>query len=87
MNNSSTIALTKNPVFHDRNKHIDIRFHHLKDCVTNKEIEVKYVKTWDQVVNIFIKPLKYDISIKIRDLQRVMKKSSLRGVLKIKLDF
>jgi len=45
MNNSSTIALTKNPVFHDRNKHIDIRFHHLKDCVTNKEIEVKYVKT------------------------------------------
>ena len=31
--NQSCIKLSKNPVFHDRSKHIDIRYHHLRDCV------------------------------------------------------
>jgi hypothetical protein len=42
-------------------KHIDIRFNYLRDCITNKEVKVKYMKTHDQVVYIFTKPLKYDI--------------------------
>ena len=79
VDNSLVIALTKNLVFHDRNKHIDIRFHYLRDCITNKEVEVKYMKTQDQVANIFTKPLKYDVFIKMRDILGVMKKSSLRG--------
>jgi len=44
VNNSSVIALAKNLIFHDRSKYIDTRFHHLRDCITNKKIEVKYVK-------------------------------------------
>jgi hypothetical protein len=68
MNNSSVIALAKNLVFHERSKHIDIRFHYLRDCIANKKVEVKYVKTQDQVADIFIKPLKYDVFIKIRDV-------------------
>jgi len=83
--NSLVIALTKNLVFHDRNKHIDTRFHYLRDCITNKEVEVKYMKTQDQVANIFTKPLKYDVFIKMRDILRVMKKSSLRGDVESKL--
>jgi hypothetical protein len=59
MDNSLVIALANNLVFHDRSKHIDTRFHYLRDCIANKKIEVKYVKTQDQVVNIFTKPLKY----------------------------
>jgi hypothetical protein len=31
--NHSCIKLSINPVFHDRSKHIDIRYHHIKDCV------------------------------------------------------
>jgi hypothetical protein len=31
--NHSCITLSINPVFHDRSKHIDIRNHHLRDCV------------------------------------------------------
>ena len=31
--NQSGIRLSKNPVFHDRSKHIDIRYHFLRDCV------------------------------------------------------
>jgi len=36
VDNSSVTALAKNLVFHDRSKHIDTRFHYLRDCITNK---------------------------------------------------
>jgi len=34
--NQSCIKLSENPVFHDRSKHIDIRYHHLRDCVARR---------------------------------------------------
>ncbi|TYK12007.1 copia protein [Cucumis melo var. makuwa] len=37
IDNKSTIALAKNPVFHDRSKHIDTRFHFIRDCISRKE--------------------------------------------------
>ncbi|KAL0457722.1 UNVERIFIED_CONTAM: Retrovirus-related Pol polyprotein from transposon TNT 1-94 [Sesamum latifolium] len=79
--NKSTIALAKNPVFHDRSKHIDVRFHFIRDCVANKEIEMEYVKTLDQVADIFIKALKKDRFQQLRGMIGVVKESSLeRGV-------
>ncbi|KAL0463021.1 UNVERIFIED_CONTAM: Retrovirus-related Pol polyprotein from transposon TNT 1-94 [Sesamum latifolium] len=60
LDNKSAIALAKNPVFHDRSKHIDARFHFIRDCIVNKEIEVEYVKTLNQVADIFTKALKKD---------------------------
>ena len=44
MDNSSGITSVRNPIFHDRRKHIDIRFHYLKFCIANKKVKVKYVK-------------------------------------------
>ena len=87
MNNSSVIVLAKNPVFHDRSKHIDTIFHYWWDCIANEEVEVKYVKTQDQVVDIFTKPLKYDFFIKIRNVLRVINKSTLKGDVENKPDF
>jgi len=72
MNNSSTITLAKNPVFHDINNHINTIFHYLRECSENKKVEVKYVKTQDQIVNIFTKSLKYYVFAKMRDVLRVM---------------
>ena len=34
--NQSCIKLSVNPVFHDRSKHIDIQYHHIKYCVQQK---------------------------------------------------
>jgi len=72
VDNSSAIGLAKKPVFHDRSKHIDTRFY-LRDCIGNKEVEVKYMKTQDQVTDIFTKPLKYDVFAKMRDMLGVTK--------------
>jgi hypothetical protein len=33
VDNQSAIALIKNPVFHDQSKHIDVRYHYLRECV------------------------------------------------------
>ena len=53
VDNSSVITLVKNPMFHNKSKYIDTRFHYLWDFIINKEVEVKYVKTQDQVIDIF----------------------------------
>eukprot|EP00253_Pinus_taeda_P010042 PITA_10042 len=55
--NSSTIALSKNSVFHKRTKHIDTRFHYIRLLVNNGEIVLKHCKTQEQVADILTKPL------------------------------
>eukprot|EP00253_Pinus_taeda_P008489 PITA_08489 len=53
--NQSCIKLFENPVFHDRSKHIDIRCHFIKDCVQYGAVQLQYVPTVDQVVDILTK--------------------------------
>jgi hypothetical protein len=55
--NQSCIKLSINPVFHDRSKHIDIRYHHLRDCVQRKIMLLQYIPTEDQDADILTKAL------------------------------
>jgi hypothetical protein len=55
--NKSCIKLSINLVFHDRSKHIDIRYHHLRDCVQPKTMFLQYIPTEDQDTNILTKAL------------------------------
>lgn len=57
VDNKSTIALSKNPVHHDRSKHIDTRFHFVRDCVDKGEVDVDHVNTKDQLADILTKAL------------------------------
>ena len=65
INNKSTILLAKNPIYNERSKPIDTRYHFIKKHVKDKEIELVHVKSQDQVADIFTKPLKVDM-IKIQ---------------------
>ncbi|XP_019229122.1 PREDICTED: uncharacterized protein LOC109210203 [Nicotiana attenuata] len=58
----SAIELKKNPVFHGRSKHIDIKFYFIRDLVQDKEIVIEYRKTGEQVTDVFTKPLKLDVT-------------------------
>ncbi|KAM1274613.1 hypothetical protein ACFX1Q_025409 [Malus domestica] len=60
VNNKSAIALAKNPVFHDKSKHVDTRYHYLRECIARKDVQVEYMKSQDQVASIFTKPLKQE---------------------------
>ncbi|XP_065879565.1 uncharacterized mitochondrial protein AtMg00810-like [Euphorbia lathyris] len=66
IDNKSALALAKNPVFHDRSKHIDTRYHFIRECIEQKEVKLKYVKTQDQIADIFTKLLKYDVFSHLR---------------------
>ncbi|GJX08931.1 retrovirus-related pol polyprotein from transposon TNT 1-94 [Tanacetum coccineum] len=55
--NKSVIALCCNNVQHSRSKHIDIRFHFIKEQVENGVVELYFVNTEYQLANIFTKAL------------------------------
>ena len=65
--NSSTIKLSKNPIMHGRSKHIDVRFHFLRDLTKDGEVELVYYGTQDQVTNLMTKPLKLDAFQKLKE--------------------
>ena len=47
----------KNPVLHDRSKHIDVKFHFLRDCVDEGQIVIEFVETSRQLADVLTKPL------------------------------
>lgn len=57
VDNKSAISLCKNPVFHDRSKHIDTRYHFIRQCIEEKKVEVEFVPSDEQVADILTKPL------------------------------
>jgi len=46
-NNHGSTTLMKNPVFHDRSKHIDIQYHYARDLVKEGRIKLEFVPTND----------------------------------------
>ena len=53
----SAIAISCNPVHHSKTKHIDVRYHFIKDHVEKGDIELYFVKTDFQLADLFTKPL------------------------------
>jgi hypothetical protein len=57
IDNKSAIALSKNPVHHERSKHIDTRFHFIRECIAEGKIDVDHVSTEGQLADILTKAL------------------------------
>jgi hypothetical protein len=51
------VKLSENPVFHDRSKHIDIKYYFLCDKVQKGEVILQYISIDEQTVDILTKPL------------------------------
>jgi hypothetical protein len=55
--NTSAISLSKNPVLHSKSKHIPIKYHFLREQVTNRIVQVNYIPSTEHIADIFTKPL------------------------------
>ncbi|GAU11414.1 hypothetical protein TSUD_344050 [Trifolium subterraneum] len=64
--NSSSIKLSKNPILHGRCKHIDVRFHFLRDLTKDGIIELVHCKSQEQIADIMTKALKLETFCNLR---------------------
>jgi hypothetical protein len=51
------LALARNPVYHERSKHIDLRFHFIRNCLADRTVSATYINTADQLADILTKAL------------------------------
>ncbi|XP_070675824.1 secreted RxLR effector protein 161-like [Malus domestica] len=81
--NTSAIAITKNSVFHQKTKHIDRRYHFIKDALQEGIIDLVYCPTEKQVADIFTKPLSKDRFNYLRDMLGVKSAQNLKGSVEL----
>ena len=51
------MKFSENPVFHDKSKHIKIKYHYMRDMVQRGAVKLQYVATEEQIADVLMKPL------------------------------
>ena len=65
--NQGSIALAKNPEFHKRAKHIDIRYHFVREKVEDSQVVLQYCSKKDMKANLMTKPITAVQFVSLRD--------------------
>ncbi|CAL8999580.1 unnamed protein product [Prunus brigantina] len=81
--NTSAIAITKNPVHHHKTRHINRRFHFIRDALKNGEIDLLYCRTGEQNVDILTKALARDRFEYLKSKLGVISAKHLEGSVKV----
>ncbi|WVZ97843.1 hypothetical protein U9M48_043352 [Paspalum notatum var. saurae] len=66
VDSTSAISVAKNPVLHSKTKHIDVRFHFLRDHYEKGDIDLVHVASENQFADIFTKSLEFDAFVRLR---------------------
>jgi hypothetical protein len=75
--NQNCVKLIENSVFHDRSKHIEMRYYYVRDMVQKNVINIQYVLIAEQTTNIFTKPLSLTKFVYFHDKLGVAENASL----------
>ena len=49
--------MSKKPVFHDNSKHIETKYHYIRDMVQRGAVKLQYVAMKEQIADVLMKPL------------------------------
>jgi hypothetical protein len=75
--NQSCIKILENLVFHDRWKHMEMRYHYVRDMVQRRAVSLRYIPTDEQTANVLTKPLSKTKIEYFRDKLGVVKNAPL----------
>ncbi|XP_019460115.1 PREDICTED: uncharacterized protein LOC109359876 [Lupinus angustifolius] len=75
--NLSTVAMSHNPVLHNRTKHIELDLHFVRDKIQDKTLTIKHILSEFQTADIFIKPLPNTQFITLRNQLRIQDCNSI----------
>lgn len=78
VDNQSAIALSKNPVHHDRTKHIDVKFHFTRECIEEGRADIKFVGTNDQLADLLTKALGRTKFVEMRQMLGVIEVKTVK---------
>jgi hypothetical protein len=67
VDNASAIKLAKNPIFHKRSKHIDVRAHFVRELVEEGKLIIEHIASKDQVADLLTKPIPSTQFRRLRD--------------------
>ncbi|KAI5348230.1 hypothetical protein L3X38_001117 [Prunus dulcis] len=81
--NTSAIVISRNPVHHQKTRHISRKFHFIREAIQAKEIELVYCKTEDQIADILTKDLPKDRFVRLRSLLGVKSTKGLEWSVEI----
>ena len=72
VDNKSAIKLAKHPIAHGRSKHIETKFHFIRDQVAKGKFKLKFCRSEDQLADIFTKSLKSETFKKQRSMLNIV---------------
>ncbi|TQD95392.1 hypothetical protein C1H46_018987 [Malus baccata] len=81
--NTSAIAMSKNPVFHQKTRHINRKYHFIRDAIQDGTIELHYCRTDEQLADMFTKALPKDRFEYLRDALGVKSAKHLEGSIDV----
>ena len=89
INNKSSINLSKKPVLHRRSKHIETKYHFLRNQVQSGILEVVHYRTHKQLADVLTKAIKTDQFLRLRDgiVLSILGKYKLRDGVRFNLYF
>ena len=70
--NQSAIGIARNPQLHGKAKHIDIKYHFIREQVNNNNIELKYCQTSEMIADMLMKGLGRIKFEKLREMDGIV---------------
>ncbi|MCI33107.1 cationic amino acid transporter 1-like, partial [Trifolium medium] len=71
VDNMSAINLAKNPIAHGRSKHIEMRFHYLREQVSSGKFKLEHCRTNLQVADVLTKAVTVETFVRLRNLMYI----------------
>lgn len=75
--NQSCLKVSMNPVQHDRTKHVEMKYHYVREMVQRRVVELRYVPMDEQIVDVLTKQLGRGKFVYFQDKLGVMENVSL----------